>query len=82
MSFTLAALANLAPSPDSLPTQLLGMVCGVMWVYAALFGTGNLLYGHMGQAALCGVVFLVASFGLWKTAAALFGARDTANAAG
>ncbi len=74
------ALANLAPSPDSLPTQLLGMVCGVMWVYAALFGTGNFLYGHMGQAALCGVVFLIASVGLWKTAAALFGARDTATA--
>ncbi len=74
------ALANLEPSPDSLPTQLLGMVCGVMWVYAALFGTGNFLYGHMGQAALCGAVFVLASLGLWKTASALFGARDTGAA--
>ena len=73
------ALANSEPSPDSLPTQLLGMVCGVTWVYAALFGTGNLLYGHRGQAALCGVVFVVASYGLYKTAASLFGARDTAR---
>jgi Na+/proline symporter len=76
------ALAGVGPSPDSLPTQLLGMVCGVLWVYAALFGTGNLLYGHTAQAAVCGVVFVVASIGLWKTAAALFGARDTAAATG
>ena len=74
------AMANAEPSPDSLPTQLLGMVCGVTWVYAALFGTGNLLYGHMGQAALCGVVFVASSYGLFKTAASLFGARDTARA--
>ena len=74
------ALAGVGPSPDSLPTQLLGMVCGVMWVYAALFGTGNLLYGHMAQASVCGVVFVVASIGLWKTASALVAARDTATA--
>jgi Na+/proline symporter len=74
------AQSGLAPSPDALPTQLLGMVCGVLWVYAALFGTGNFLYGHLGQAAACGAVFVVASLGLWKTASALFGARDTAAA--
>ena len=54
---SIRARAQLPASPDSLPQQLLGMTCGVAWVYSALFGTGNLLYGHMGQAALCFAVF-------------------------
>ena len=39
--------AGLAPSPDSLPQALLGWMFGCAFVYAALFGTGSLLYGRM-----------------------------------
>ena len=68
---------QLPASPDSLPQQLLGMTLGVAWVYAALFGTGNILYGHVGPALLCLAVFLASSVGLWKVGRALFAAPAT-----
>ena len=68
---------QLPASPDSLPQQLLGMTMGVAWVYAALFGTGNILYGHVGPALLCLAVFLASSVGLWKVGRALFAAPAT-----
>ncbi|MBI2797524.1 MAG: Na+:solute symporter [Gemmatimonadetes bacterium] len=72
--------ANLPASPDSLPQQLLGMTCGVAWVYSALFGTGNLLYGHLGQAAVCLAVFAASSYGLLRAGRALFAAPATPTA--
>jgi len=38
-----------APSPDSLPQAMIGWICGCAFVYAALFGTGSLLYGRTPQ---------------------------------
>jgi Na+/proline symporter len=51
-------------SPDDLSLALLGWVLGCTLVYAALFATGALLYGHRAQAALCVVAVLGAGIGL------------------
>ena len=40
---------------------------GCVAVYAALFGTGYLLYGRRGLGALCIATALVAGFGLYRT---------------
>jgi solute:Na+ symporter, SSS family len=54
---------GVAPSPDSLPNALLGWVLGCAFVYAALFGTGSLIYGRMPQAMFWIAVFVVS--GAW-----------------
>jgi len=57
---------NVGPSPDSLANALLGWVFGCALVYAGLFGTGSLLYGHMPQFAAWLGVFVVSAFGVWR----------------
>jgi Na+/proline symporter len=57
------AATGLGPSPDSLSQAMLGWVLGVLFVYAALFGTGSILYGKWPQASLWIVVFLIS--GIW-----------------
>jgi hypothetical protein len=57
------AAPGLGPSPDSLSQAMLGWVLGVLFVYAALFGTGRILYGKWPQASLWIVVFLIS--GIW-----------------
>jgi SSS family solute:Na+ symporter len=57
------AATGLGPSPDSLSQAMLGWVLGVLFVYAALFGTGSILYGKWPQASLWIVVFAVT--GVW-----------------
>ena len=64
--------AGLEPSPDSLTRALLGWVLGCAFVYAALFGTGAVLYGATPQALFWGVVFVGSGAGL---ARALRGVR-------
>jgi solute:Na+ symporter, SSS family len=61
-----------AGAADSLPQAMLGWVMGCVFVYAALFGTGSLLYGQMPQfyawlAALVvsGVVVARVLSGFW-----------------
>ena len=61
--------AGVGPSPDSLPQALLGWVCGCSVVYAALFGVGSLLYGHLPQSAAALVVFVVSGYGTWRVLA-------------
>ncbi len=53
------AATGLGPSPDSLSQSMLGWVLGCLFVYAALFGTGSILYGKWPQASVWIVVFLV-----------------------
>jgi Na+/proline symporter len=55
--------AGVGPSPDSLPQNLLGWVLGCVFVYAALFGTGSVLYGKTAQAAVWIGLFVVS--GVW-----------------
>jgi SSS family solute:Na+ symporter len=55
--------AGVGPSPDSLPQNLLGWVLGCVFVYAALFGTGSVLYGKTAQAAVWIGLFVIS--GVW-----------------
>ncbi len=57
------AQAGVPAASDSLPQALLGWVLGCSAVYAALFGTGSVLYGRTGPALFWGVVLLVS--GTW-----------------
>ena len=58
------AKAGVGPSPDSIPTQLLGWVLGCAFVYATLFGVGSALYGHTAQTIVWGFVWLLSGAGL------------------
>jgi solute:Na+ symporter, SSS family len=57
------AEAGVGASPDSLPQALLGWMLGCVFVYAALFGTGSVLYGKTAQAGVWIALFVVS--GVW-----------------
>ncbi len=64
-----------AGAADSLPQALLGWMMGCVFVYAALFGTGSLLYGQMRQFyawlaafVVSGVVVARVLRGFWNKA--------------
>ncbi len=67
------AAAGVEGSPDSLPQMLLGWVLGCAFIYAALFGTGSLLYGRQGPALVWLAVGLVSGVGLLRLLPALWG---------
>jgi Na+/proline symporter len=58
------AASGLSASPDSLPMSMLAWMLGCLLVYAALFGTGNFLYGRLVIGWMWAAVFIVASLGL------------------
>jgi solute:Na+ symporter, SSS family len=58
--------AGVPASPDSLPQALLCWVLGCSFVYAALFGTGSLLYGRTPQAVFWLVVLVASGGGLLR----------------
>ncbi|HEX5476100.1 MAG TPA: sodium:solute symporter family protein [Vicinamibacterales bacterium] len=66
------AIAQVGPSPDSMAQALIAWVCGVAFVYAALFGSGSLLYGYKTQAIVWIVVFVVSGAGLVKLLPAMW----------
>jgi Na+/proline symporter len=57
------AEAGVGPSPDSISRSLLSWVLGCVFVYAALFGAGSYLFGHVAQALFWTVAF--AGSGVW-----------------
>ena len=73
----IAAEAGVGPSPDSLPQQFLGWALGVGFVYAALFGTGSYLYGHMPQAYMWTGVFVVSGLGLLRIVPRMWGSATS-----
>jgi Na+/proline symporter len=58
------AVAGATGTPDRAVDAMLGWVLGCTAVYAALFGTGSLLYGRTAQGAVWAAVFVVAALGL------------------
>jgi len=60
-----ADLGNLAPL-DGFNDAFLGWVAGCTFVYSALFGTGHLLLGHSGAAAVSVLLFLASGGVLWR----------------
>ncbi len=71
-----AAEAGAGQSPDSLPQCLLGWALGCAFVYAALFGAGSLLYGHLPQALLWGGILAGSGWGLLRLLPRLWSARE------
>jgi Na+/proline symporter/dTDP-glucose pyrophosphorylase len=64
--------SGLPPSPDSLAQSLLGWVLGCTFVYAALFGSGSLLYRRWGPGAVWAVLFVASGIGLVRLLARLW----------
>jgi SSS family solute:Na+ symporter len=60
-------------SPDSLPASLLCWVLGLVGIYAALFGTGAYLYGHVLQGVIYTVIVAVAAVWLVRLTAGAHG---------
>jgi len=58
------AASGVGPSPDSLSQCLVGWVLGCLFVYAALFGAGSVLYGRPVAAALWIAVFVASGVAL------------------
>jgi len=69
------AETGLTASPDSLPQNLLGWALGCLFVYAALFGAGSVLYGRSEQAAAWIALFVGSGIGLLRLLPRLWGAR-------
>jgi len=61
---SIRAETGIASSPDSLPQAFLGWILGCVFVYAALFGTGSVLYGRTALATLWIALFLASGAGL------------------
>jgi len=63
-----AAVTTRPPNPgESVSAAFLCWFLGVAVIYAALFGTGYLLYGNTLPAIVCLVVAAVAAWGLFRT---------------
>jgi Na+/proline symporter len=56
--------AGVGAAPDSISQSILGWVLGCLTVYAALFGTGSVLYGNWAQALVWLGVLLISGVGL------------------
>jgi Na+/proline symporter len=56
--------AGVGAAPDSISQSMLGWVLGCLTVYAALFGTGSVLYGNRAQALVWLGVLLISGVGL------------------
>jgi Na+/proline symporter len=61
-----AEAGPLDQAPDRLTQSLLAWVLGCAFVYAALFGTGSLLFGRTAQGLLWVVVFVLSGAGLLR----------------
>jgi Na+/proline symporter len=57
--------AGVDVSPDSFAHSLLGWMLGCVFVYAALFGAGSFLYGHLLQGIVWSIAFVVS--GIWMS---------------
>ena len=64
--------AGVKASPDSLPQGLLGWSVGCVFVYSALLGTGNLLYGRWRLGGLCAALFVASGLVLWRLLTAVW----------
>jgi len=74
--------AGLPPSPDSLADSLLGWVLGCTFIYAALFGSGSLLYGRFAQGAIWIVLFVGSGIGLVRLLPRLWSGAARADHSG
>jgi solute:Na+ symporter, SSS family len=57
---------GLPASDDSLPMAMVGWVFGCLFVYAALFSTGSLIYGKTTQATVWLALLAISGIALWR----------------
>jgi len=76
---SIRAEAGITASPDSLPNALLGWVLGCVFVYAALFGAGSVLYGRTGPAVMWLIAFLASGAGLARLLPRMWRSEETAS---
>jgi len=74
------AEAGVGPSPDSIPQMLLAWTAGCVFVYSALFATGNFIYGRAGAGLVCAALFAVSGVVLFRLMSAMFKAGEGAGA--
>jgi uncharacterized membrane protein AbrB (regulator of aidB expression) len=74
------AEAGVTSSPDSLSQALLGWMLGCAMVYAAMFATGNFLYGRLTSGTVCLVICLTTGALLYRLLTRLLGAGSGQNA--
>jgi Na+/proline symporter len=74
---SIRAEAGAGASSDSIPECLLGWMLGCLFVYAALFGAGSVLYGRTSQAALWIVLFVASGIALARLLPRLWSVRPT-----
>ena len=67
--------SGVGPSPDSLSQCLVGWILGCLFVYAALFGAGSVLYGRPLAATLWIAVFLGSGLALARLVPRLWSRR-------
>ncbi len=60
------AASGVSASSDSIPQAMLGWVFGVLFVYAALFGTGSYLAGNSQLFGIWMIVFSTSGFGAYR----------------
>ncbi len=60
------AATGIDSSPDSIPQAMLGWVCGVLFVYAGLFGVGAFLMGNTSLAVTWAAIFIVSGGAVMK----------------
>ena len=66
------ARTGLTASPDSLSQAMLGWTAGCAFIYSALFGAGNLLYGRATMAGVCFVMAIVSGLVLYRVVSTMF----------
>jgi SSS family solute:Na+ symporter len=72
---------GLGPSGDSLSQAFLGWTLGCLFVYGALFTTGNLLYGRMLPTGVCGAITVASGWGLFHVLSGILRAPSVEEAA-
>jgi hypothetical protein len=73
---TMRAETGVPGADTSMAQALLGWVAAVLFVYAALFGLGSLLYGRTSIAFFWIVLFVVSGLVLFRTLPGILGRQD------
>lgn len=66
------AEAGAVETPDDLRREFAGWICGIAFVYSALFGAGSFLYGQMSAGMIAAAIFVASGLGLWTVWTAMW----------
>ncbi len=76
----LRAEAGVTATPDSMPMALLGWTSGCVFVYSALFGVGNFLFGHLTSGAICAGACVASGLVLGRVLSSIWRAGESTAA--